>query len=174
MRMKVIPWSEVETWRCCGYGECCKPYTVPLSTWEWTRITQTYGISVTEISVDGLFLKKKQGRCIFQYMQGGKWLCAIQHLKPLACRLWPFKIFRRPKYGRAEKAALESGGRRMFVYVDPLCPTLKLGEPSEEFLKNILPEFINISLSTYEEQYYSTMRSERAHQRHPLATSRLI
>jgi Fe-S-cluster containining protein len=172
--MKEIPWSEVETWSCCGCGECCRPYSVPLSAWEWTRITQSYGASVTEISIDGLFLKKKQGRCIFQYMQSGKWLCSIQHLKPLACKLWPFKIFRKPKFGRAEKATLESGGRKLFVYADPLCPTLKLGEPSEEFLKNILPEFIGISLSAYGKQYYSTMGAERAYQRHLLARSRMI
>jgi len=172
--MKVIPWNQVETWRCCGCGECCRPYTVPLSAWEWTRITQAYGLSVTEIGIDGLFLKKKQGRCIFQYMQGGKWLCGIQNLKPLACKLWPFKIFRKPKYGRAEEASLESGGRKLFVYADSLCPMLKLGEPTEEFLKNILPEFIGISLSTYGEQHYSTMRAERTGQRHPFASSRVI
>ncbi len=142
--------------------------------WEWTRITQVYGGSVTEISADGLFLKKRQGRCIFQHRRNGKWLCSIQNMKPVACKLWPFKILRRPKYGKAAESALEVGGRKMFAYVDPLCKGLRFGNPSEEFLTKILPEFVGISLGSYSDQQYSTMHVERVYPRYPLIFSRVI
>ncbi len=172
--MKAIPWREVATWRCRGCGGCCKPYTVQLRRWEWTRITQTYGASATEICLDGLFLKKRQGRCVFQYRRGGKWLCRIQHMKPRSCKLWPFKIFRRPKYGKADRAAIEFEGNRLFIYADPLCQGLKLGRPSTELLTKILPEFLGISLNTSLEQHHSTMHREKAYPRYPLAVSRVI
>jgi len=158
--MKEIPWREVATWRCYGCGDCCIPYSVPLTMWEWTRITQVYGNSVTEICTEGLFLRKRGGRCVFQYRQGGKWLCGIQHMKPSSCRLWPFKIFNRPKYGRRDEAAIEWRGRRMYVYADPLCRGLKLGSPTETFLKKTLPEFLNIRFNPSLEQRYSTMLSK--------------
>ena len=138
--------------------------------WEWTRITQTYGLSVAEIRKDGLFLRKRQGRCIFQYSWNGRWLCGIQEMKPFACKLWPFKIFKRPKYGKASNACLELAGRKMFIYADPLCKGLKYGDPAPEFLTKILPEFVGISLGSYSDQYYSTIRMQRVYPRYPMPT----
>ena len=172
--MKGVPWKDVATWGCHGCGECCRPYTVPLSMWEWTRITQAYGGSVTEIRADGLFLKKRQGRCVFQYRRSGKWLCSIQNMKPVACKLWPFRILKRPKYGKATEAALELGDGKMFAYVDPLCKGLKFGNPSEEFLTKILPEFVGISLGSYSDQHYSTIHPGRAYPRFPLLLPRVV
>lgn len=88
-------------------------------------------------------------------------------MKPRSCKLWPFKIFSRPKYGRGEKAAIEFEGRKLFVYVDPLCRGLRLGRSSQEFLAKILPEFLGISIGSSLEQHYSTMHVNRTPSRYP-------
>jgi len=156
--MEPVPWQSVHSWDCVGCGECCRPYTVSLLWNEWVQIVQTYGIEVTEPSIDGFYLKKKgpDRRCIFQYTFGGRWLCAIQSMKPLACKLWPFKILGKPRYGRQSLSSFPHAGRDLYVYADPFCRGLTYGTPSERLAQKTLPEFIELSRGLRSDQHYST------------------
>jgi len=77
-------------------------------------------------------------------------------MKPLACKLWPFKIMDKPKYGDARKALFNHNGRRLFVYVDPSCPEIRWGKPTVKMMYKVIPEFIEIALGLKEKQLYST------------------
>ena len=79
-------------------------------------------------------------------------------MKPIACKLWPFKILSRPKYGRANEAIFNYAGRRFYVYVDPFCPRIRWGKPSPELVYKVIPEFIEIALGRRVKQFYSTSR----------------
>ncbi|MFQ6077305.1 MAG: YkgJ family cysteine cluster protein [Candidatus Bathyarchaeia archaeon] len=155
--MKSVPWRYVHSWECILCGICCGPYVVSLTLKEWTRIVQTYGVRVTQPGIDGFYLKKNaNGRCVFQIKLGDMWLCAIQHMKPRACKLWPFRIYLKPKHGRADEALYNYRGHRLFVYVDPLCRGLTWGRPGERLLHKTLPEVAEIKLGLREGQRYST------------------
>jgi Fe-S-cluster containining protein len=154
-----VPWKYIESWNCRACGECCKPFTVILTLPEWLNITRLYGLGVTQPGINGFYLKKNAAnRCVFQYKLLDKWLCGIQHIKPMACKLWPFKICENPKYGRRKEASYIYQGREFFIYADTLCHGLKLGNPSRHFIQKILPEFIEISLGLRKEQHYSTFQ----------------
>jgi len=77
-------------------------------------------------------------------------------MKPMACKLWPFKILNKPKYGRAKEALFNYNGREFFVYIDPLCPEIRWGKPTLETVYKVIPEFIEIALGLREKQVYST------------------
>jgi hypothetical protein len=77
-------------------------------------------------------------------------------MKPLACKLWPFKISDTPRYGEAREAAFDYQGRRLYVYVDPFCPEILYGKPSAAMMHRVIPEFIEIALGLREKQFYST------------------
>lgn len=157
--MRPIPWSSVASWHCNGCGEiCCSSALVPLTPWEWANLTQLYGAGITEFRLDGLCLKKRpDGGCIFLCSFLGTSLCALQKLKPLACKLWPFKIGRYPTYGYAEAASFPLKGEWFYVYLDPACRGTTLGKPTPQFAGRVIPEFIEISLGRREKQVYSTM-----------------
>ena len=157
--MKAVPWKMIRSWSCNWCGDCCKPYLVPLTTYEWLRMVQRYGYSSIRPGVDGFYLKKNEdGRCIFQYTNGNRWLCVIQDYKPIACKLWPFKIFRRPKYGSSEQASFVFHGQSFYIYIDSLCPGLTWGKPSERIVKRVIPEMIQIKLGWRYKQSFSTTR----------------
>jgi len=79
-------------------------------------------------------------------------------MKPLACKLWPLRILHRPKYGRAREAEYDYAGRKLFIYVDPSCTGLTWGNPTTNFLKTTLTEFIELALGLRKKQVYSTSR----------------
>ena len=90
--MTLIPWSRVKSWRCIGCGGCCK-FTVKITTKEWLNITRVYGYGIIRQTVDGFYLRKtNDGLCPFLLRLSGRWFCGIQYMKPLACKLWPFRI----------------------------------------------------------------------------------
>jgi len=100
--------------------------------------------------------KKSDGSCLFLYNSFGKWFCGLQHTKPRACKLWPFKLSNKPRYGRPREAAFDYRGRRLYIYVDPFCPEIRWGKPSERTVYHVIPEFIEITLGLREKQVYST------------------
>jgi Fe-S-cluster containining protein len=155
----VIPWGHVEFWRCYGCGHiCCGSSVVPLTTGEWVKIVQNFGIEVTESDGRRLYLGKNvDNRCVFQYNQFGKQLCAIQHMKPRACKIWPFKIFYKPKKGNAEMAAYNYNGEQFYIYLDTHCPGIKVGKPNNFFRDAVIPEFLDIFLGYRERQSYTTL-----------------
>ncbi|MEM1990144.1 MAG: YkgJ family cysteine cluster protein [Candidatus Bathyarchaeia archaeon] len=158
--MVFVPWSQVSLWRCNGCGICCREFEVVLTFQEWLNITKKYGVGVTRASLNKFYMgKKPDGSCVFLYMApSGKWLCGLQRNKPLACKLWPFKILNKPKYGDPKKAAFEYYGHRFYVYVDSFCPGIYWGPPSAELIYKVIPEFIEIALGIRQEQIYSTMQ----------------
>ncbi|MEM1586883.1 MAG: YkgJ family cysteine cluster protein [Candidatus Bathyarchaeia archaeon] len=157
--MVFVPWSYVNLWRCNGCGLCCREFEVVLTFDEWLNLTKTYGVGVTKAGLNKLYLgKRADGSCIFLYPgPGEKWLCGLQHIKPLACKIWPFKVLNKPKYGHPSEALFEYLGQRFYVYIDPFCSGIRWGEPSDDLIYKIIPEFIEIALGVRKNQVYSTM-----------------
>lgn len=158
--MVPAPWSYVHSWRCTGCGLCCREYEVVLKFNEWLSLVRTYGVGVTKAGLDKFYLEKKpDGSCLFLYMSNGVWFCGLQNMKPLACKLWPFKILDEPKFGRAQEAIFNHRGRSFYIYVDPICPEIRWGKSPVKMVDNVLPEFVDIALGVREKQYYSTSTS---------------
>lgn len=157
--MAFVPWRYVNVWYCNGCGLCCKEFEVVLTFKEWLNITKIYGAGATKAGLNKLYINKRaDGSCVFLYPSpDGKWLCGLQHTKPLACKLWPFKILTKPKYGHDSEALFEYLGQKFYVYVDPFCTGIRWGEPSPLLTYKIIPEFVEIALGLRQNQLYSTM-----------------
>ncbi len=124
---------------------------------EWLRIIKTYGIELTASDLTKLYIKRKNdGACFFLCDFATASLCGLQHMKPKACKLWPFKVLGTPKYGHAQEAAYNYGGKALFVYADSNCNGLKLGQPSRVFANLTVKEFTEIALGMNRFQIKST------------------
>jgi Fe-S-cluster containining protein len=161
--MLPIPWKYVQDWFCTACGMCCKGYDVVLDFPEWVRIVKNYGVNFTEPSISRFFLKHKtDGTCAFLYNFNGRWLCSLQqNMKPIACKLWPFKVSDKPKFGRPNEALYNYGGRKLYIYADPSCIGLQWGTPTQNFQNEIIPEFIDLALGLKQKQFYSTSPLQR-------------
>lgn len=147
----------MNSWRCTGCGLCCRGFDVALKFNEWLNLVRTYGVGVTKAGLNKFYLQRKHdGSCLFLATANGMWFCGLQNMKPTACKLWPFKVLDKPKYGRAKEALFNYNGRRFFIYVDPLCPQIGWGKPTPKMAHNVVPEFIEIALGGREKQFYST------------------
>lgn len=157
--MLPVPWRYIESWNCLACGTCCKGFHVVLDFPEWINIVKNYGVDFTQPGISRFYLKhKNDGTCVFLLDNYGNWLCSLQHMKPMACKLWPFKVSDQPKYGRPSEAAYNLTNMKLFIYADPSCPGLRWGNPAHEFAHTILPEFINLATGTRKKQFYSTSR----------------
>lgn len=120
-------------------------------------IVRDYGISATEPGLNKFYLKRRDDdTCVFLSNYYTKWVCGLQHMKPLACKLWPFKILDAPRFGSPGEASYSYGGKRLFIYVDPLCVGIRWGKPTHEFMHETLSEFVEIALGLRTKQSYST------------------
>jgi len=153
-----VPWRYVQDWNCIACGLCCKGFDIVLDFPEWIKIVKAYGVGFTEPGISRFYLKRKNdGTCAFLYNFYGKWLCSLQHMKPMACKLWPFKVSDKPKYGRPNEAVYRYGdGRKLYIYVDPSCIGLHWGTPTQDFLNTTMTEFVDLALGLKEKQFYST------------------
>ena len=141
-----VPWRCVESWRCVACGVCCKGYQVVLGFEEWVNLIRLYGVKVTQPGVSKFYLGKKgNGACLFLSRSFNTWLCGLQDMKPKACKLWPFKILLRPKFGRPNEAVYKIKNRNLFVYVDPACVGIRWGNPTQEFTYGTLTELVEIA-----------------------------
>jgi len=157
--MLPVPWRYVESWGCFACGLCCKGYDVVLDLPEWLNIVKTYGVDYTQPGISRLYLRRKtDGSCVFLQNYYGNWLCSLQHMKPVACKLWPFKMSDKPKWGRPNEAAYNYSSMKLYVYVDPSCAGLRWGNPNPEFANTVLPEFVDLALGQRRKQQYSTAR----------------
>ena len=77
-------------------------------------------------------------------------------MKPKACKLWPFKILSKPKYGYAKEAAYYYGKNKFYVYADSNCSGLTLGRPSWEFANQTVREFVEIAIGIRTKQNKTT------------------
>lgn len=140
MAWKYIPWQDIHSWECRACGKCCKYFSVPLSSYEYVQITRFYGPDVVNLGTGRTYLRKRRDkRCIFQFISG---LCGLQHtgMKPIACRLWPFLVSKKPGKD-PEKAVFTYREKDFYLYLHSFCTGITLGEPSEYFI-SILSEAI--------------------------------
>jgi Fe-S-cluster containining protein len=157
--MLPIPWRLIESWNCSACGLCCKGFDVVLDFPEWINIVKAYGVDYTQPGISRFYLKHKtDGTCVFLGNFYGNWLCSLQQMKPIACKLWPFKVLDKPKWGRPNEALYNCNGVRLYVYADPSCVGLRWGDPNPEFTNTVLPEFIDLALGQRRKQHYSTAR----------------
>lgn len=155
--MQFVPWQYIADWKCLACGLCCKAYTVVLNFQEWLNIVKNYGIETTFSGLGKLYLRKKSdGSCVFLYNLSGMNLCGLQYMKPIACKLWPFKILTTPKYGHAHKALYWFGGKNLYIYADSNCQGLIYGRPTWDFATQTLKEFVEIAIGARKEQHKTT------------------
>lgn len=155
--MMPVPWRYVKSWNCIACGLCCKEYNVVLTFTEWLNIVKNYGVSATVPGINKFFLKRKSdGSCIFLQHFSNTYFCGLQPTKPRACKLWPFKVFSQPKFGKAKEATYTYNGRKFYMYLDPFCLGITWGTPTQGFMEKTLREFVEIALGLREKQYYTT------------------
>lgn len=155
--MQVVPWNVVNSWHCNTCGLCCKHYDVILKLPEWLNIVKTFGVEYTASSLSNFSLRRRaDGSCTFLHQAPTASICSLQYAKPQACRLWPFKVLDKPKYGRPNDAVYYYGGRRLYVYVDSVCSGIRYGVPAQDFDYSVIPEFIEIALGVRRRQFKST------------------
>lgn len=154
--MKPLPWRRIKFWTCIRCGECCA-LTVQLTMREWLDLTKMYGYSIADQDIGGFFLRKTIDKeCPFLSSIRAGSICGLQNTKPLACKIWPFRILAEPKYGEDSEALFKYRNERFYVYVIPNCPGITWGTPTENFFKKILPELIGIRLGFFERQHFTT------------------
>lgn len=138
-------------------GLCCIAYSVVLSFPEWLNMVKNHGFDCTISGLDKLFIKRNDdGSCIFLYNFLGAHLCGLQHDKPNACKLWPFKILNLQKYGYEKEAAYNYMGRRLYIYADSTCAGLNYGHPNSDFATHTLREFVEVALGIRRNQLKTT------------------
>jgi Fe-S-cluster containining protein len=126
---------------------------------EYANILKNYGSSFVKIDIGKVYLAKRHdGRCIFQFQSSGRWVCGIQASKPIACKQWPFIVVKKPLFGHADMALIRWYESNYYIYVDPRCRGVALGNPSTILLDKILPEVLNLSQGIRTDQYYSTSK----------------
>lgn len=158
--MNPVSWRNVKSWNCVGCGMCCKDYHVVLNFAEWISIIKNFGEGAIARAPGKLLLgKRNNGNCFFLNHLGNTPSCGLQHAKPLACKIWPFKVFDEPKFGDECQALYVYRDRKFYVYVDPSCTGLHQGKPTIDFKFKILPEFIDVALGLRQNQYYSTSKT---------------
>lgn len=157
--MLPVPWRHVNSWNCYACGLCCKGFNVVLSFAEWMNVVKTCGVGFTSSSINKFYLKhRSDGSCVFLYNYYGKGFCSLQYMKPTACKLWPFRISQRPRYGRAREAEYIYAGKKLYIYVDPSCLGLRWGNPTANFTRTTLTEITELALGLRKKQVYSTSR----------------
>lgn len=156
--MKLVPWSQVSHWRCIGCGECCK-LTVQVTANEWLNLTRLYGPQLVEQDITGFYLRKTlDNLCPFLQRFPERFACGLQPMKPLACKIWPFRICDNSRYGYHDESYFKHKNGEFYVYAYPTCPGISYGKPTDEFMNRIIPEFIDIRLGLTRTQTYSTSR----------------
>ena len=145
--MLFVPWRYIADWKCITCGRCCKFYSVVLSFPEWLRIVKNYGVDKTVSNLDKLFImRRSDGSCLFLNKFSNMHLCGLQHMKPKACKLWPFKVLSKPKYGYENESIYHYRGSEFYIYADSTCCGLIYGKSTEKFVKHTLKELMEIAL----------------------------
>jgi uncharacterized protein len=145
--MQFVPWQNIADWHCKACGYCCKLYDVVINFNEWISIAQTFGVENTVAGGERFFIKRDNGgSCAFLCKEANNYCCRLQNQKPEACKIWPFKVLREPKYGQPNQAAYPYGRLNLYVYVDTMCSGLRYGEPTWEFRHKKVREFTELAL----------------------------
>ena len=133
---------------------------MPLKMDEMVIISSKYGPNVLEYGVGKAYLRNQSnGRCEFQRPLMNRWICTLQGTKPTACRLFPFRMHHKPIYKGGENAKVAIGDRVYYLYIDPDCKGIELGQPSERFRNEIVPEIVRIGMGLPVKQKFTTSKS---------------
>lgn len=155
--MRLISWKKVKSWKCLACGECCKCFNIPLKSNEYTRMLKIFGCEIFNFNITPvkIFLTRKEnGRCIFQHHTYGKWLCGIQQIKPIVCKLFPFSITKSSN----KKALYIYKGKIYNIYLERSCKGIRLGKPSSEFIYKMIPQAIEESLNPEKSHHILTSK----------------
>ena len=105
-------------------------------------LAKTFGVETTVAGLDRFYIKRgSDGSCAFLCNHANNYFCALQNMKPEACKIWPFKVCSEPKYGEEKQAAYDYGGVRLYVYGDTMCSGIRLGTPTWDFRYTTVKEF---------------------------------
>jgi Fe-S-cluster containining protein len=127
---------------------------------EMIIVSSQYGQKVLEYGVGKAYLKNQSnGRCVFQRPLMGRWICTLQRAKPTACRLFPFRMHSKPLYKDGENAKVTIGDKTYYLYMDPDCNGIVLGQPIERFRTQIVPEIVKIGIGLPVKQRFTTSKS---------------
>jgi len=155
--IRFVPWQNVADWHCRACGYCCKLYSVVLNFPEWLTLTNTFGSETTVTGLNRFYIKRdSDGSCAFLCKYSHNYFCALQHMKPDACKVWPFKVLSEAKYGDPNKAAYTYRGYQLYVYADTMCSGLRYGEPTWDFRTATVKEFTELSLGLRQVQHNTT------------------
>ncbi len=155
--MQFVPWRNIANWQCSGCGSCCKLYSVVINFSEWLKITEAYGAYSTVSGPNDFYIRRQNdGSCSFLQNNYGNYCCALQNMKPQACKLWPFRVLSYPRYGEENQASYVYGGAKIYIYADTKCNGLKYGSPTWDFLNITIKELAEIALGIRNEQHKTT------------------
>ncbi len=155
----LIPWTSINNWACQACGNCCIGYRVPLKMDEFVRVTNTYGPDKVEYGLGKVYLRVGPNRrCIFQRPTMSRWICTLQGMKPLACRIFPFRLHKNPIYKRGDNSLISFNGEKYHLYLDPVCKGVIHGKPSERFVNMVIPEILKTGIGIAQKQKYSTSK----------------
>lgn len=150
-----IPWKLLESWQCLGCGSCCARFSVNISWDEYDKVKRFFPEGVRLRGGNPYLATRRDGRCRFLWGR----MCYLQiiGMKPLSCKIWPFRILLRPdKMDEDFEGLYQIGEKEYFVYLNIRCKGLNKGNPAE--FRKTIEEVINILKGKKREQYYSTGR----------------
>jgi Fe-S-cluster containining protein len=155
--MQFVPWRYIADWKCISCGDCCRLYSVVIDFREWLGIVKRYGVEHTVSGINKLFISRRaDGSCAFLNNGSNICFCGLQHMKPRACQLWPFKVLSKPQYGYPGEALYHYREKTVFVYADPMCNGLRLGKSTFEFANYTVREFVEIAAGIRGQQFRTT------------------
>lgn len=153
-----VPWKHIRSWSCVQCGRCCREFQINLRFYDYARIAH-YWPETVDVDHTGVpFIKRAHGRCVFQDSSG---LCLLQlrGMKPIICKLWPFKVFPATQRQGHNNARFHYDNGDVYVYLNPfykICPGINRGEPKNFPL--VIKEIVDIYHNPTRDQRYSTAR----------------
>lgn len=153
-----VPWKHIRSWRCLQCGRCCREFQINLRFYDYARIVHLWPETVDVDQIGIPFIKRAHGHCVFQHSSG---LCSLQPqgMKPIICKLWPFKVFPANQTRGHNYSRFHYKEGDFFVYLNPyykICPGINKGDPKDFPL--VVKEIIEIYRHLIGDQQYSTAR----------------
>jgi Fe-S-cluster containining protein len=126
---------------------------------EFVRVTNRFGSDKVEYGLGKAYLRVNSNkRCIFQRPVMGRWVCTLQGMKPMACKIFPFRIYKDPVYRRGDNSHITFNNQKYHLYLDPACKGIIHGKPDQRFMNKVVPEIMRIGMGTAQKQRFSTSK----------------
>ena len=135
---RYVGWRRVAGWTCIRCGSCCRRFVVTLTPGEAMYYTVKYGPVVLRYGREFYLAKKQDGSCVFLRTVEGKAYCLVYGDRPRVCRMYPFYVTQKPLSGKGSDAEIIHGGRKLYLYVDALCPGVDTASNIEYLAKRVL------------------------------------